>query len=330
VKITVLGCGAWGLTVGKVMAENGHEVVMWSHREEAVSELRTTRAYSRLPGVTFPDSMDATTSLEACLSGTSAIVLAVSSPYVSVLAKCKGFLKTPVPILILTKGLLDSEGHFFVTDYIAKVMGEPFKYAILSGPNLAPEVARGLPAATVIASYDSETSVFFQKLCSNSYFRAYTSCDVRGVEVGGIIKNVIAVAAGMMESLGLGKNATSALIARGLHDIARFGELFGAKRETFLGLSGVGDLVATCTSDKSRNFQVGFQLAKLGDLASVIAYLKFASPEGIRTAKIIHEYAKAHQLDLPIVSAVYAVVYEGVAVKDAIHRLMSRELRTEF
>ncbi len=329
-KITVLGCGAWGFAVGKLLSENGHDVMMWSHRSEAVTELLTRRSCYHLPGIVFPESMNATSSLEEALDGVDAVVLAVSSPFVNVLTQCAPYLKNRVPLLILTKGLMDTDDDFFVSDYVDRILGDKVSTAILSGPNLAPEVAKQLPAATVIASSDHDTAVFFQKLCSSRYFRAYTSSDVRGVEVGGILKNVIAVASGMMESMGMGKNATSALISRGLNEIARVGEFFGARRETFMGLSGVGDLVATCISDKSRNFQVGFHLAQEGDLDIVLKKLKFVCPEGVRTAKIIHGFAQKNKIDLPIVSAVYSVVYDQVLVKDAINGLMARELRAEF
>jgi glycerol-3-phosphate dehydrogenase (NAD(P)+) len=329
-KIAVIGSGAWGFSVGKVISENGHDVIMWSHRQKAVDDLSTHRSCYHLPGIVFPESMKATTSLQDALTGVDGVVLGVSSPFVNVLVECAPFLTHKVPLLILTKGLMDTDGDFFVSDYIKRILGDKVSTAILSGPNLAPEVAKQLPAATVIASEDHETAVFFQKLCSSRYFRVYTSSDVRGVEVGGILKNVIAVASGMMDAMGLGKNATSALISRGLNEIAKVGEFFGAKRETFMGLSGVGDLVATCISDKSRNFQVGYHLAQMGNLEAVLNKLQFVCPEGVRTSKIIHAFAEKNNIQLPIVSAVYSVVYEGFKVEDAIYQLMGRELRTEF
>ncbi len=328
-KIAVLGCGAWGTTVAKILADNLHEVRLWCHSEEVAQAISRTHELSLLPGVRLPKTLKPTANLEEAMADVDAVVLGVASPYIDILERAKPFLKGQ-PVLSIGKGLLENRDQIFISDYCRSVLGSEYPFAILSGPNLAIEIAQELPAASVVASDMADVAQFFQTALSNHYFRIYTSTDVTGVEIGGVFKNAIAIAAGCVAGLGFGQNTLSLLLSRSLQEMSRFGRHFGAQSITFTGLSGLGDMITTCTSDKSRNFRVGLAIAKHHDLALAIESLGGVVAEGVKTTRVIYEMAKKKQLDLPILFEIYAMLYQNKSPKEAISSLMDRPLRAEF
>jgi glycerol-3-phosphate dehydrogenase (NAD(P)+) len=327
-KISVIGCGAWGVTVAKVFCENKHETKVWCHDEQIAQKLNKDKIHPNLPNIKLPKELVAISDLQEAIESAEYLVFAVASNYVDVVTKIKPYFKAKVPILVLTKGLVEKENCLFVSDYLQVKLEQNIKLAVLSGPNLALEIALKQPAATVIAADDLKIAESFQKLISNNYFRAYTSTDLKGVELGGILKNAIAIAGGIIDGLGMGNNTKSALMTRGLVEMIRMGNHFGAKKETFYGLSGLGDLITTCTSDKSRNWNAGYNLAKqLNKTNLEKADMQIA--EGIKTAKIINNLAKKNNIEMPIISEIYKVIYEKKEPLKAISDLMQRELKKE-
>jgi glycerol-3-phosphate dehydrogenase (NAD(P)+) len=328
-KIAVIGCGAWGTTIAKVLADNGHEVRLWCHNQQVAAHINETHLLGLLPGIVLPDSISAVSNLEEAVLGSDCVVLGVASPYIDVLVTIKPLL-TGQPLLSIGKGMLENRGYHFISEYCLSILGDDYPYALISGPNLALEIASGLPAASVVASRDEEVAVFFQKCLSNDYFRIYTSTDVVGVETGGVFKNVIAIAAGCIEGLHLGHNALSFLISRALLEMMQLGEFFGARKETFMGLSGLGDLITTCTSPKSRNWKVGFALASHADLSKALESVPGVVAEGVKTSKLVYELAQKNGLTLPIFTEIYLMLYCQKSAKDVMRDLMRRPLREEF
>ena len=327
-KITVIGCGAWGATVAKIVAENNHDVKIWCHDIIIAEEINKKHTLNLLPEIILPENITATTSLDSALNDSEGIILAVASNYLTIIEKIKNKLNTYPPILSLTKGLLDNDKHLFVSQYLTEKLGKVYPLGFLSGPNLAIEIAKKKPAATVIASHDTEVTLQFQKWLSTEYFRVYTQNDIIGVELGGVLKNAYAIAAGIMDGYNLGENAKAAMISRALQEMIRFGKTFNAKEETFMGLSGLGDLMATCSSPTSRNWKIGAALADHGNLQQAINSLGSIS-EGVKTTKIMVEIAQKNALELPIAEEIHAILYENKAVNEALICLMERPLKSE-
>ena len=325
-NVGVIGCGPWGLAVARILANNGNHVVVWSHCQEIADDINSTHKMPRFNDVSLPDCLEATTDLEMCVKKANYLVIGVASPFINIAEKIKSYYQG-VPIVTLTKGLLENSQTLFISDYLKSVFGD-IPLAVLSGPNLAAEIMCDLPAATVIASKDIKVAKAFQGLVSNDHFRAYSIEDVRGVELGGVLKNVIAIAAGIVDGLGLGANTKSSLMTRGLREIIRFGKAYGANIETFYGLSGIGDLITTCSSSKSRNWNVGNMIAKGKTLADILEELS-AVAEGVRVSRIVNELALKEGIDMPITAEVYKVLYEQKDPKKAIKDLMTRELKPE-
>lgn len=321
---TVLGSGAWATTMAKMIAENGHRVWLCCHRSEYVQSINTHHINSlSLPNVTLPDTLTATLDFDQSIQESEAIILGVPSRYV--LPYLDRLTASPKrPTLSIVKGILDNPEWLLSTYFKQKFSTD---LAILSGPNLAKEIADQNPAATVIACEASELSIYFQTIISRPYFRVYTSPDRVGVELGGILKNVMAIAAGVCDGLGLGANAKAALLTRGLREMGILGTHLGAKPSTLYGLSGLGDLMATCHSEQSRNWQIGHRIS-LGKTIDATS-LGSAVPEGIRTALFFDRFAKQEGLDLPIISAVGALITSETSPQDTIYTLMNRELKSE-
>ncbi|MFC1770837.1 NAD(P)H-dependent glycerol-3-phosphate dehydrogenase [Candidatus Margulisiibacteriota bacterium] len=325
-KIGIIGCGAWGTTISLLFHQNNHRVKIWCHNSEIAELINTNHECPLLKGIRLPDSIEANDSLESIVKTSDFLVLAVASSYVTILDQIKSLGSKPV--LNLIKGLMENQESFFISDYLKQTCG-PLNYALLSGPNLASEIARKLPSATVISSESQNLASQFQQMLSCESFRIYTSNDLRGVELGGILKNIMAIAAGVVDGLNLGNNAKSALMTRGLQEMIRFGvNCYNARKETFVGLSGLGDLITTCSSDKSRNWQVGNQLAKGKKLSEIQENMQ-AVAEGIKTTKIIYQLARENQVEMPITSQVYQVLYEHLSPPQAIANLMNRDLKSE-
>ncbi len=326
-RIGVIGVGAWGTTIAKVLAENGHSVLIWAHNEDSAHQISRCHTLSLLPGVRLPDSLSATTNLAEVVTGTQELVFAIASNFVDFVDQLVPLYRNQ-PILVLTKGLLENKSTIFLMEYLQGKLGPAAPLALLSGPNLALEIAEGKYCASTIASTMIDIANRFQSLISNDYFRTYTAEDVIGVSLGGILKNTLAIAAGISDGLGLGMNAKSALMTRGLQEMIRIGRHYGANQETFFGLSGLGDLITTCCSEKSRNWQTGYAIAK-GETAAEIACRLNAVAEGVKTAKLIHLTFKDSGLDIPIFQEVYAVLYEQKPAQLAIQNLMTRQLKSE-
>jgi glycerol-3-phosphate dehydrogenase (NAD(P)+) len=323
--LTILGAGAWGTALAVLVGAKGVAVKLWARRPEhaqAMSDARQNSEY--LPGLSFPPSLVPTANMHEALAGSALAIVAVPSKALH--QTLQGTPQAPAYVS-LTKGLHFSDhGLLRMSQVIAEATGVK-RVAVLSGPNLAEEIARGLPAAAVVAAADPELAQQVQGMLAAPTFRVYTSSDVVGVELGGALKNVIALAAGMVDGLGLGDNTKAALITRGLREIVRFGEAMGGEEATFFGLSGLGDLVATASSPHSRNRGAGERLVRGETLANLEASKQ--AVEGIYTVKALHAWSQESGTELPITEAVYRVVYERSDAKKEITRLMSRASKAE-
>lgn len=322
-RLTVIGAGAWGTTIAQLLAGGGHEVSLWVRAEAQAQQLRATRHNERrLPGVALHERLNFTSDPAESAAGSEAAFLAVPSRHLEdVLDR---FPDLPA-IISCVKGF-GADGLERMTQLISRNQPDALTGA-LSGPNLAAEIARGLPAAAVVASDSTQLREKVQRWLQGPTFRAYSSDDVAGVEIGGAIKNVIALATGMTAALGLGENTKATIITRGLHELVRLGTLQGGRRETFYGLSGLGDMVATCAGPQSRNFLAGSRVARGEDLETLER--EGLTAEGIGTVRRVVEYASQQGLDLPICSEVHAVIFEKKPPADAIRALMERSSKAE-
>jgi len=319
----VIGNGGWGTALGMVLAENGHSVTIWGPFEEEIETIRAAGENTvYLPGAKIPSSLQ-WTSDPAAAEEAELIVVVVPSRFVrSTLETFKPHLKERVLIVSATKGL-DEKTHQRMSEVAADVLGRDI--AILSGPSHAEEVARGVPTAVAVAGENAEA---IQQAFLGAAFRVYTSEDVIGVELGGTLKNIIAVAAGILDGIGLGDNSKAALMTRGLAEISRLGIALGANPETFSGLSGIGDLIVTCASRHSRNRSVGERLGKGESLQDIMGGMKQVA-EGIWNAKAARDLAKEHHIDMPITEEVCAIVEEGKDPRQALADLMTRSPKAE-
>ncbi|HEX7002583.1 MAG TPA: NAD(P)H-dependent glycerol-3-phosphate dehydrogenase [Trueperaceae bacterium] len=323
-QLAVVGSGAWGTVIAILLARNGHSVALWSRREEQAREIERRREnVQRLPGVTLPGRVRVTSDLAECCEGAAAAFVAVPSsglqevverlPELPALVSCsKGFAGQD--ITRLSQLLERAQPHAHV--------------AVLTGPNLAPEIAAGLPAAAVAASTSASLGQMVQAWLQSPSFRIYTSPDPIGAEVGGALKNVIALAAGMSDGLRLGDNAKASIVTRGLAEIVRLGNELGARRETLYGLAGLGDMIATCSSRGSRNHRVGEMIARGADVEELRS--SGLTAEGIPTVRAVHAYAVERGVSLPIASEVYRVAFEGKDPSRAISDLMTRASGSEW
>jgi glycerol-3-phosphate dehydrogenase (NAD(P)+) len=327
VRIAVLGTGAWPLTISRICSQNGHLISIWSYRQAIADELNNTGTYKKsLNEKKFETNVFSSTNMEEVINDSDVIIVGMASSYIKHVVEMSSFCGSK-PILILTKGLLNSSEHLFISDYIKELCPKS-EVALLSGPNLAGEILESLPSATVIASDCEAVSKQFQKVINHPVLRVYTSNDLRGVEIGGVLKNIMAIAAGCCDGLGYGVNTKSALLTRGLQEIIRFSKEFSCHTETFFGLSGVGDLIATCHSKESRNYKFGFYLG--GGFSKEQSLQKVGRViEGINTLEVVYNLAKKKKIELPIVNEVYNVVFNKKLPRESIKSLMTRMLRSE-
>lgn len=331
-KTAVIGGGSWGTALASVLARHPHRVRLWAHDPEVVGTINQSHENTRyLPGIPLPESLEATESLAHALEDAELVVL-VSPSHVTrdVIMNLAPHLPPQVPIVCATKGLED-ESLMTMSELLEDALPpERHPYAsFLSGPSFAAEVARNMPTAVVVAARWERIARIVQEAFSLPLFRVYTSPDVIGLELGGALKNVIAIGAGVSDGLGYGHNARSGLITRGLAEIARLAIRKGANPMTLSGLSGMGDLVLTCTGELSRNRQVGFRLGQGESIEDILGSMTQVA-EGVRTTKNALLLAKQLGVDMPIVSAVHSVLYEGVSAAEAVTTLLSRELKPEF
>ena len=328
-KVAVIGAGSWGTAVSWLLDGKGYAVQLWAREPEIAQVVNTQhRNPVYLKDLSFTDRVTATADIAEALDGVDAVVMVTPSVGVRSTAEAMApHLGVDVPVIILSKGV-EPGTSMLMTDILYEVLGNPSRVAALSGPNHAEEVGRGVPSATVIASESEETAAFFQDLFGTPFFRVYTNTDVTGVELCGAGKNIVAIASGISDGLGYGDNTKASIMTRGLAEMARIGEAVGADPMTYLGLAGVGDLIATCTSQHSRNRALGEHLAHGGTLEEYEERTKMVA-EGAAACRSIHEIAQKRGIDAPFTELVYRILYEGFPVSEATAELMGRPQRTE-
>ncbi len=322
--IGVIGAGSWGTTIATLLAEKGNPVLLWCREPEvaeAVNEKRENHLF--LPGVKLPDAVRATTELKE-LADCRLVVNAVPVQFIRDVWSMMDF--TPEVVVNLSKGIEVKSGRR-VSEVLSSFGVE--NYVVLSGPSFAKEVAQKKPTAVTVASEREELAVMARELFYTSYFRVYSHTDVVGVEMAGALKNVIAIAAGISDGLGLGNNARASLINRGLMEMARLGRAMGARLETFWGLSGMGDLVLTCTGDLSRNRRLGMMIGKGMRLGEALKSLEGVA-EGVETSRAVMSIARELKVEMPICTEVYRVLFEAKSPLDSVKDLLGREPKFEF
>ncbi|WP_369161154.1 NAD(P)H-dependent glycerol-3-phosphate dehydrogenase [Candidatus Thiodiazotropha sp. LNASS1] len=326
--IAVLGAGSWGTALAILLSGNGHRVSLWGHLQEEIEALIRDRENKQyLPGVGFPPMLHPEIELHKALHGASEILIAVPShAFQSVASNIAPLLQAQPGITWATKGFEPGTQQLLSEVAAERLPGR--ELAVISGPTFAGEVARGLPTAVTVAATTTEHAERIAELLHAPWFRAYTSDDLIGVQVGGASKNVLAIAAGIADGLGFGANTRAALITRGLTEIMRLGLKLGGRQETFMGLAGLGDLVLTCTDNQSRNRRMGLALAE--GLSMERARLSIGQEvEGVHAAQEVYALSQRHGVEMPISEQVYRVLYEGLAPKEAVHNLLERRQKAE-
>ncbi len=329
-KVTIIGAGSWGTALGKVLAEKGLEIVLLARRKEVVESINTLRENPfYLPGIKLPENLKAEIDLEKALEGTDLIFWTI--PSYTLREKVRELREKAKKVKIHLSGIkgIDLDTGKSPLEILREELGGESLIFVLGGPSFALEVAKGLPTAVVLAGPESEETLKLQELLAWKYFRVYRSYDPLGVEIAGALKNVIAIAAGICEGLQLGYNARAGLITRGLIEIIKIGTQLGAKKETFYGLAGLGDLVLTCTSKLSRNYQIGLKLGEGKNLEKALEEVKQVA-EGVKTVAVVKNLAEKLGLSLPISEEVYNIIYKKEKPENSIQRLLSRSLKEEF
>jgi glycerol-3-phosphate dehydrogenase (NAD(P)+) len=329
--VAVMGAGAWGTALAKVLADAGGELTLWARRSDIAEQINTTRCNpSYLPGAFLPPSVRATADAEEALRGATTVLLGVPAQTMREnLARWAGLLSRDATLVSLAKGI-ELGTLMRMSQVIVSVTGaDPSRVAVISGPNLATEIAEGQPAATVVACSDSGRAVAVQRMLNSGYFRPYTNSDVVGTEVGGACKNVIALACGMAAGVGLGENTAAAIITRGLAEIMRLGIALGAKGATLAGLAGVGDLVATCTSPYSRNRSLGERLGRGATMQSALEGKDGHVVEGVTSSESVLALASSYDVEMPLTDAVHRVCHKGLSVDAAMTLLLGRRTKPE-
>lgn len=324
-QVAVLGAGSWGTTVAIHLYKQKHVVKLWEYFPENVSLMNRTRKNPLLEGIPIPREILISNRLEEVIDGASFVAIAVPSQTVrSLLEKLKGKISPEVIIINLSKGI--ERGTLKrMSEIIHEMLKHPEeKIVTLHGPSHAEEVSREVPTAIVAASKNEESAISIQKLFMSNYFRVYTNTDIVGVEVGGAIKNIIAIASGICDGLGLGDNSKAALITRGLLEMTRMGVILGGREETFAGLSGVGDLIVTCSSKHSRNRYVGEEIGRGRKLKDILEGMTMVA-EGVETCQTVHQMVKRYEVAMPISDEIYKVLFENKDPRLAVNHLMTRE-----
>jgi len=327
--IGVIGAGSWGTALAIQLARNGHRAILWGRELDEMRDMIEHRYNARyLPDIRYPDGMEPVEQLDELLDQTQNLLIVVpSAGFRSVLQSIKPSLNNDARIMWATKGLEDGSGKL-LHEVLVEELGEETPYAVVSGPSFAREVAKGLPTAVTVASYDDDFRTEAASWLHGDTFRVYSSADVVGVELGGAVKNVLAIAAGISDGLGFGANARAAIITRGLAEIMRLGASLGAQPETLMGLSGMGDLVLTCTDDQSRNRRMGLALGRGKSVESTMREIGQAV-EGVGTAKVVQLVAERCGVEMPICHQVFRTLYESHPAKAAVSELLSRDQRSE-
>ncbi len=326
-KITILGSGTWGTAIANMLATQNIEVTLFSHFKEECDLLKATKKHPHLEcrlseNIHFTDDI-----IEAC-DNTDVVFFATPSLYLRNTANlAKPYLKKDAILVTLAKGI-EPETHYFMSDILADVLGNEFKIVALSGPTHAEEVSICLPTLIVSASENDAAARQIQEICSNETLRVYTNNDIRGVELCGALKNIVALAAGMSEGLGYGDNAKAAIVTRGLAEITRLGLAMGCNKDTFAGLAGIGDIVVTATSNHSRNHNAGVLFGKGYSLEETLEKVGMVV-EGVNALKAAKQLSKKYQVELPLIDAVYTVVYGNIPAKEVVPLLFGRKPKSE-
>lgn len=327
-KMCVLGAGSWGTALALVLAENGNKVALWTldeNQKEVINKERSNEKY--LPGISIHKNIEATCDIEYAVKDSELIVLAVPSQAIrGVCKKISSFVSSKQILVNVAKGLEKSTGLRMSEVVLDEI--EHARFVVLSGPSHAEEVALGLPTTITVASDEIEYALKVQDIFINKNFRVYTNTDIIGVELGGTLKNIIAFGAGICDGVGYGDNTKSALITRGLAEIKRLGTALGANAETFSGLSGIGDLIVTCTSQHSRNRKAGMLIGQGKTLEETLEEVQMVV-EGIVATEVAYNLSKKVEVEMPITEAIYSVLHKGISPKDVVEELMSRDGKCE-
>lgn len=327
-RTAVVGSGGWGTALALILLENGNQTTLVCRREEKCHQMKELRENPQLKGVYLPDSLELTCDLNA-VSDCDLVVLAMPSFSVrETVRKLQKYLSPQTVLVCVSKGV-EHETTLLIHEVIEQEVGSDIPVVVLSGPSHAEEVSRGIPTAVVVAGEDRRATELAQDLFMNEHFRIYTSSDVIGVEIGGAMKNIIAICAGCCDGLGLGDNTKAMLITRGIAEIARLGVAIGAKAETFTGLAGVGDLVVTCTSQHSRNYRAGRSIGQGMSMVDIVSAMNGAVVEGYYAAASAKQLAAKAGVEMPITIGAYETLYEGKDPSIVLSELMSRKKRHE-
>lgn len=328
-SVAVIGAGSWGSALSIVLNSNGHNVKLWMRSSKQLEEIKSTRKNRKyLKDVNIPEDIHLSNDLKTTIEGSKVVLLSVPTQSVrEVLKKIKPLLNKEQIVINVAKGL-EAQSKLRISEIIEQELGDQ-PCVVLSGPSHAEEASRGMPTTVVSTSKQKEWAEFVQDLFSNDYFRVYTNPDIIGVELGGSLKNVIAFGAGISDGLGYGDNAKAALMTRGIREIARLGDAMGAEMSTFSGLSGIGDLIVTCTSMHSRNRRAGILIGQGKSFEETLEEVGMVV-EGIKTTESAYELSKFYNIEMPITEQIYNVIYNGLEPKEAVVKLMSRRMKNEM
>lgn len=330
-KVVVIGAGSWGTALGLVLANKGYPVVLWEYNKERAVEIQNARENTKyLPGIKFPDNLNVTSEKEGLLKDVNYVIFSVPSQVLrGVVADFSSQITSDMILVNTAKGIEVATGNRLSEVMKDEILGKYHKnIVVLSGPTHAEEVATGLPT-TIVAGGEQEKALKIQELFNTQNFRVYVNEDIVGVEIGGAVKNCLAIGAGIADGLGFGDNTKAALITRGIAEMTRFGKKLGADERTFAGLTGIGDLIVTCASKHSRNRYVGESLGKGEKIDDILAKMSMVA-EGVPTTKAVFEQAKKLGITMPIIEATYSILYENACAKEMVDKLMGRELKGEF
>ena len=329
-KTCVVGAGSWGTALASLLATKGHEVTLWSRGAE-VADLINARHENAvyLPGFQLPASLRATTFLPTALEGAVLVVIVVPSHAMRPVAKAAVAHIGPQAMVVSASKGIEDDSCRTMFEVLAETLGGEDRLGVISGPSFAAEVCAGQPTVIVAAARREEEAARIQRWFATMALRVYSSTDIIGVEIGGVVKNVMAIATGVSDGLGYGHNARAALITRGLAEIARLAATLGGRPETLSGLSGIGDLVLTCTGDLSRNRQLGLRIGRGERVEEILAGMRMVA-EGVRNTKAVKQLADRCGIEMPIVDAAYRVLYEGLSPREVLAELFGRSLKPEF
>jgi glycerol-3-phosphate dehydrogenase (NAD(P)+) len=328
-KISILGTGSWGSAIGESLAHNDHNVILWQRDFQKANLMQNDRKHTFIENFTFSDNINFTSDLEFALDKADIIVVAVPSHSVrDLISHANTFISNSVIIVNISKGL-EIDSLLTMSAVIREeTIGKDVPIVSLYGPSHAEEVVKKIPTTLVAASTDENARKMVQKIFSSSVLRVYTNNDILGIELGGSLKNVIAIAAGICDGIGFGDNTKAAILTRGIAEMTRLGVAMGAKEKTFAGLSGIGDLFVTCSSKHSRNRFVGEEIGKGRKLDEILSEMKMIA-EGVKTAKAVYQLCQKHIVEMPISLAVYNVLYNNKDPRESVNELMSRDLVSE-